>query len=315
MASEDQKISAKGNRKDRELVANAPLSELRKYYHLPVKKAASKFNVGVTYFKEVCRKKNISKWPYRQMQSMIKSIDKLESAASLVATNDIDIIEQYRNNIQEIKTGMNKFVMSIGRVTSEDDNNNNLLLDDDDDNSDNDLSESIDENNRKRKSAHSFAAKLLAEGQQGIYRLPDRVKKKPQAISRLIQSIDKSTSRLIKMQRLSNEESNKAGAQDQSAVAFVSPQNLTNLTNQCDEAQATLSALLGKLHAARVLAGDPSVRNPMIQVLYYDGNKAVHFLKGGPEEEGFPMSQSLFQAHTIGVIDSVGERTDREISG
>ena len=150
---------------------------------------------------------------------------------------------------------------------------------------------------------------VSAEGQQN--RRPgrkelERVKRKRKAINTLIKSIDTSTSKLIKMQRLSNEESNKAGAQDQSAVAFVSPQNLINLRNQCDEAQATLNTLLGKLHAARVLAGDPSVRNPIIQVLYYNGNKAVHFLKGGPEEEGFPMSQSLFQAHTIGVIDSLG---------
>ena len=150
---------------------------------------------------------------------------------------------------------------------------------------------------------------VSAEGQQNRRarkNQPDCVKRKRLAISRSIQSIDKSTSRLIKMQRLSNEESNKAGAQDQSAVAFVPSQDLTNLAKQCDEAHATLNTLLGKLHAARVLAEDPSLRNPMIQVLYYDGNQAVHFLKGGLEEAGFPMSQSLFQAHTIGVIDSLG---------
>ena len=44
----------------------------------------------------------------------------------------------------------------------------------------------------------------------------------------------------------------------------------------------------------------PTLTEPLLQVLYFDGKKGVHVLKGGPQEVGFPMALPLFQAHVVG---------------
>ena len=53
---------------------NISAHDLRKLFHLPLIDAAKTMGIGVTVFKTVCRRNNISKWPFRGIQSKLKKI-------------------------------------------------------------------------------------------------------------------------------------------------------------------------------------------------------------------------------------------------
>jgi hypothetical protein len=50
-------------------------------YDLPITKAATELNTGVTVLKKYCRKFNIQRWPYRKRKSMRKLIETVERHA------------------------------------------------------------------------------------------------------------------------------------------------------------------------------------------------------------------------------------------
>jgi uncharacterized coiled-coil DUF342 family protein len=56
------------------------IDDLREYFHLPLYDAAKKFGIGMTLLRRLCRKYNIKKWPYRQIESLCKIIQSLEIA-------------------------------------------------------------------------------------------------------------------------------------------------------------------------------------------------------------------------------------------
>ncbi|XP_021729167.1 protein RKD4-like [Chenopodium quinoa] len=64
--------------------------EIRKYFDLPISKAAKELNVGLTVLKKRCRELNIKRWPHRKIKSlealinsvkeqgMVKMVERLE---------------------------------------------------------------------------------------------------------------------------------------------------------------------------------------------------------------------------------------------
>lgn len=46
------------------------LDEIKKYFDLPITKAAKELKVGLTVLKKRCRELNISRWPHRKIKSL-----------------------------------------------------------------------------------------------------------------------------------------------------------------------------------------------------------------------------------------------------
>jgi hypothetical protein len=44
--------------------------ELRKYFYMPITRAARELNVGLTVLKKRCRELGIARWPHRKMKSL-----------------------------------------------------------------------------------------------------------------------------------------------------------------------------------------------------------------------------------------------------
>ncbi|CEG46514.1 RWP-RK domain [Plasmopara halstedii] len=57
--------------------ADFDLSELQKYYHLPLREAARRLGSCEAVVKRVCRRKQIQRWPYRQVSSKLIKIQHL----------------------------------------------------------------------------------------------------------------------------------------------------------------------------------------------------------------------------------------------
>lgn len=57
--------------------ANFELAELQKYYHLPLREAARRLGSCEAVVKRVCRRKQIQRWPYRQVSSKLIKIQHL----------------------------------------------------------------------------------------------------------------------------------------------------------------------------------------------------------------------------------------------
>lgn len=57
--------------------ADFELSELQKYYHLPLREAARRLGSCEAVVKRVCRRKQIQRWPYRQVSSKLIKIQHL----------------------------------------------------------------------------------------------------------------------------------------------------------------------------------------------------------------------------------------------
>ncbi|TYZ57805.1 hypothetical protein PybrP1_001785 [[Pythium] brassicae (nom. inval.)] len=66
-----------GNRRHR---IHFEISELQKLYHLPLKTAAKQLGICEAALKRICRRNQIRKWPYRQLQSIHRRMIHLEDA-------------------------------------------------------------------------------------------------------------------------------------------------------------------------------------------------------------------------------------------
>ena len=80
---------------------NLTLLELREYFHLPIKEAAEKCNVGITVFKNKCRKLHINNWPSRHVVALNKIIAKLDDAFKVAPVDD-NLTRTYRYVGQEL---------------------------------------------------------------------------------------------------------------------------------------------------------------------------------------------------------------------
>jgi hypothetical protein len=139
------------------------------------------------------------------------------------------------------------------------------------------------------------------------------VKRKGESIKKQLKCMDRASKKMIELQRLDNQEKKKNGTQDAPEDEFTPSEELKALQDDCDKLSADLKAKLEMLYDARLRESDPSLTEPLLQVLYFDGKKGVHVLKGGPQEVGFPMALPLFQAHVVGDT-AVAGGMHRELS-
>lgn len=66
---------------------------LQGYFDLPLGKASKELGVSTTIVKRLCRKLSITRWPYRQLASLDKSIAKLHVLLETTQESDIDKIQ------------------------------------------------------------------------------------------------------------------------------------------------------------------------------------------------------------------------------
>jgi hypothetical protein len=57
---------------------NITLEELQQYFHLPSPEAAKQIGISVNILKKACRALNIKKWPYRQINGIVQTIESLK---------------------------------------------------------------------------------------------------------------------------------------------------------------------------------------------------------------------------------------------
>lgn len=94
---------------------SAPLSKsiklehLRKFFHLPIVEVARQLGTCTTALKKICRKNRISKWPYRQIKSITKSIQSLEMASLNDALPDETRL-QYRQQIVSLQAAIDDLI-------------------------------------------------------------------------------------------------------------------------------------------------------------------------------------------------------------
>lgn len=91
------------------------LEELRKYFHLPIAEVARQFGTCTTALKKICRRLNITKWPYRQILSLTKSIQSLEMA-SLNEGVAPDLRQQYRNQINLLQKSIAEVIKNPSKA-------------------------------------------------------------------------------------------------------------------------------------------------------------------------------------------------------
>lgn len=76
------------------------LSEIKKYFHLPIASAAKKFGICATLLKKICRTYDIKKWPYRKISSIVNSIKSLDIA---LKCNVLDVTKKENMAAQKKK--------------------------------------------------------------------------------------------------------------------------------------------------------------------------------------------------------------------
>ncbi len=103
------------------------IDDLRKYFHLPIAEVARQFGTCTTALKKICRRLNITKWPYRQILSLTKSIQSLEMAslndgvAPELRAQYRDQITVLQNTIGEVMKNPNKAIDTLnGTINNED---------------------------------------------------------------------------------------------------------------------------------------------------------------------------------------------------
>ncbi|KAG5176510.1 RWP-RK domain-containing protein [Tribonema minus] len=72
---------------------------LRTCFHLPIVDAAHKLGMCVTALKKICRQHGIKRWPFRQVQSLQKTIESLQVASQQPHLSDFDR-KRYDTQIQ-----------------------------------------------------------------------------------------------------------------------------------------------------------------------------------------------------------------------
>lgn len=76
------------------------VSELQKYYHLPLREAARRLGTCEAVIKRVCRKRQIARWPYRQVSAKLVKIQQL--CKFLVHIPEGDQAERIRLRIKQL---------------------------------------------------------------------------------------------------------------------------------------------------------------------------------------------------------------------
>ncbi|KAG7950217.1 hypothetical protein I3843_13G101000 [Carya illinoinensis] len=116
--SEDQQIGWKSagivdNKKKRvasEHIASIALSDLTKYFDLPITEASRNLKVGLTVLKKKCRELGIPHWPHRKIKSLDGLIHPIQEeakcqqqeneAATMVVAKRRRMLESEKENIE-----------------------------------------------------------------------------------------------------------------------------------------------------------------------------------------------------------------------
>jgi len=67
-----------------------PFEELKKYFHVPMKKATKELNICTTVLKRICRGHGLNRWPYRKVRSIEQKIERLQQMAPKTLQEQID---------------------------------------------------------------------------------------------------------------------------------------------------------------------------------------------------------------------------------
>ncbi|GLJ47366.1 hypothetical protein SUGI_0999710 [Cryptomeria japonica] len=84
----------------RQRTGKIQISELARYFHLPISEAAKRLRICPTVIKKICRRNELRRWPYRKVRSIDRNIQTLES--QLVGGNG-EINESIKSQIEALR--------------------------------------------------------------------------------------------------------------------------------------------------------------------------------------------------------------------
>lgn len=77
-----------------ECMDNLSLATLEANFHLPLREAAEKFGVCVTFFKKVCRAHGIGRWPHRKVAQIHKNLEKMGESPANITVEGLENIKK-----------------------------------------------------------------------------------------------------------------------------------------------------------------------------------------------------------------------------
>ncbi|RRT49489.1 hypothetical protein B296_00028183, partial [Ensete ventricosum] len=108
-------ISMKKKRAATEHVSNIALTDLVKYFNLPITEASKYLRVGLTVLKRKCREFGIPRWPHRKIKSLNNLIQNLQNLSfSMKSFNDAQ--EEVQRQEEENKSSAVKAVIKRQRM-------------------------------------------------------------------------------------------------------------------------------------------------------------------------------------------------------
>ncbi|XP_054796436.1 protein RKD4 [Prosopis cineraria] len=75
------------------------LDDIRKYFDVPITKAAKELNVGLTLLKRRCRELNITRWPHRKIKSLKALIDNVKE---LGLADEVAMLEKHKKLMEKL---------------------------------------------------------------------------------------------------------------------------------------------------------------------------------------------------------------------
>ncbi|XP_024314653.1 protein RKD4-like [Brachypodium distachyon] len=70
------------------------LDELRRYFYMPMTKAAQELNVGTTALKKRCRELGVARWPHRKMKSLRSLISNLQEMGNGMSLPPLEAVQE-----------------------------------------------------------------------------------------------------------------------------------------------------------------------------------------------------------------------------
>ncbi|KAK1366446.1 RWP-RK domain-containing protein [Heracleum sosnowskyi] len=77
------------------------VDEIRKYFDLPITKAAKELNVGLTVLKKRCRELRIMRWPHRKIKSLQCLIDNVKEMG-MSNKKEIEMLEEHKRMLERV---------------------------------------------------------------------------------------------------------------------------------------------------------------------------------------------------------------------
>lgn len=92
----------KGNNSNKVMKIDAiNYEEIRKYFDMPISKAAKELNVGLTVLKKRCRELNIKRWPHRKIKSLEALICNVKVRAFLTKLFSLNLFLSLLNYVSK----------------------------------------------------------------------------------------------------------------------------------------------------------------------------------------------------------------------